>query len=57
MNVLNLWEAWPVRGPWHLSPFLGGKNNRVWLGEAADGQCTLVGECERTYLNLVMYND
>ena len=39
MNVLDLWEAWPIEGPWHLSPFLGGKNNRVWRGEAADGRC------------------
>ena len=39
MNVLHLWEAWPIEGPWHLSPFLGGKNNRVWRGEAADGRC------------------
>ncbi|MDQ6659532.1 MAG: phosphotransferase [Chloroflexota bacterium] len=39
MNLLKLWEAWPIVGPWHLSPLSGGKNNRVWRAEAADGQC------------------
>jgi len=39
MQVSNLWEAWPIAGPWHLSPLSGGKNNRVWRAEAADGQC------------------
>ncbi len=38
MNVTNLWTAWPVAGPWHLSPLAGGTNNLVWHAEAADGQ-------------------
>jgi homoserine kinase type II len=38
MNVSNLWTAWPVAGPWHLSPFAGGTNNLVWRAETIDGQ-------------------
>ncbi len=38
MNVSNLWKAWPVAGPWHLSPMAGGTNNLVWRAETADGQ-------------------
>ncbi|MBO0781582.1 MAG: phosphotransferase [Ktedonobacteraceae bacterium] len=38
MNISNLWEAWPISGPWHLSPLLGGTNNMMWRADAADGQ-------------------
>lgn len=38
MDISNLWEAWPVSGPWRLSPLLGGTNNRMWRADAADGQ-------------------
>jgi Ser/Thr protein kinase RdoA (MazF antagonist) len=36
---LNLWQAWPIEGPWHLTPLSGGKNKQVWRAEAANGQC------------------
>ena len=38
MDISHLWEAWPVSGPWHLSPLLGGTNKRMWRADAADGQ-------------------
>jgi Ser/Thr protein kinase RdoA (MazF antagonist) len=38
MDFSNLWTAWPVSGPWHISPLLGGTNNAVWRADAADGQ-------------------
>jgi homoserine kinase type II len=38
MDVSNLWAAWPISGPWHLSPMLGGTNNAMWRAGAADGQ-------------------
>jgi Ser/Thr protein kinase RdoA (MazF antagonist) len=38
MDAANLWTAWPVSGPWRLSPLPGGTNNIVWRAEAADGQ-------------------
>lgn len=37
MDLSKLWEAWPIEGPWHLSPLRGGKNNRVWRADTADG--------------------
>jgi homoserine kinase type II len=36
MDVSNLWTAWPVSGPWHISPLLGGTNNFVWRADGAD---------------------
>ena len=38
MDVSNLWTAWPVSGPWHISPLLGGTNNFVWRADGADNQ-------------------
>lgn len=38
MDISNLWEAWPISGPWHLSPLLGGTNNMMWRADAANGQ-------------------
>ncbi|HTK09397.1 MAG TPA: phosphotransferase [Ktedonobacteraceae bacterium] len=38
MDISNLWTAWPVAGPWHLSPLPGGANNHSWRADAADGQ-------------------
>lgn len=38
MDISNLWEAWPVSGPWRLSPLLGGTNNLMWRADATDGQ-------------------
>ncbi|GHO71278.1 hypothetical protein KSC_101700 [Ktedonobacter sp. SOSP1-52] len=38
MDVSNLWAAWPVSGPWHISPLLGGMNNAMWRADTADGQ-------------------
>ena len=34
----SLWTAWPISGPWHLSPLVGGKNNLIWRAETADRQ-------------------
>lgn len=37
MDVLDLrdiWHAWPVPGPWRLTPLTGGANNRVYRVEA-----------------------
>src|SRR5690348_14190071 len=39
MSISHLWQAWPIEGPWHLTPLSGGKNKRVWRVEAANGQC------------------
>jgi len=39
MDMADIWKAWPIAGPWHLSPLAGGTNNSVWRAEAADGQC------------------
>lgn len=33
MDISNLWDAWPVSGPWHLSPLLGGTNNLMWRAD------------------------
>jgi homoserine kinase type II len=38
MDVSTLWTAWPVSGPWHISPLLGGTNNTMWRADTADGQ-------------------
>jgi homoserine kinase type II len=38
MDISNLWAAWPVSGPWHLSPLFGGTNNMMWRADAADGR-------------------
>src|SRR5215469_985376 len=38
MDVSNLLAAWPLAGPWHISPLRGGTNNLVWHVETADGQ-------------------
>lgn len=37
-NLAHLWQAWPIAGPWRLSPLSGGTNNLVWLAESADGK-------------------
>ena len=38
MDISNLWTAWPVSGPWRISPLLGGTNNFVWRADVADNQ-------------------
>jgi homoserine kinase type II len=38
MNLAHLWQAWPIAGPWHLSPLSGGTNNLVWSVETSDGE-------------------
>jgi homoserine kinase type II len=38
MDASNLWTAWPVSGPWHISRLLGGTNNAMWRADTADGQ-------------------
>ncbi len=38
MNLAQLWEAWPIAGPWRLTPLSGGTNNLVWRAETADGE-------------------
>src|SRR5450631_615845 len=37
-NLTQLWQAWPIAGPWHLLPLSGGTNNLVWRVETADGE-------------------
>ncbi|HEY5001876.1 MAG TPA: phosphotransferase [Ktedonobacteraceae bacterium] len=37
--MAQLWQAWPIAGPWHLSPLSGGTNNLVWRVETADREC------------------
>src|SRR5437667_869295 len=39
MNPAQLWRAWPIAGPWRLSPLSGGTNNLVWRAETLDGEC------------------
>jgi homoserine kinase type II len=38
MDLAQLWQAWPITGPWHLTPLSGGTNNLVWRAETADGE-------------------
>jgi homoserine kinase type II len=38
MDILNLWAAWPVSGPWRISPLFGGTNNVIWRADTTDGQ-------------------
>ncbi len=38
MDLAHLWQAWPIGGPWHLTPLSGGTNNLVWRAETADGE-------------------
>lgn len=38
MNLAQLWQAWPIVGPWRLSPLSGGTNNLVWRAETAGGE-------------------
>lgn len=39
MHITDLWTAWPVAGPWQLSPLTGGTNNLIWRAETLDKQC------------------
>ncbi len=39
MDIVDIWQAWPIAGPWRLSSLAGGTNNSVWRAEAVDGQC------------------
>ncbi len=39
MDLAQLWQAWPIAGPWRLSPLSGGTNNLVWRADTADGEC------------------
>jgi homoserine kinase type II len=38
MDLAQLWQAWPITGPWRLSPLSGGTNNLVWRAETVDGK-------------------
>src|SRR5579859_3326231 len=38
MDFAQLWRAWPIAGPWRLSPLSGGTNNLVWRAETVDGE-------------------
>jgi Ser/Thr protein kinase RdoA (MazF antagonist) len=38
MNLAQLWEMWPIAGPWRLAPLSGGTNNLVWRAETVDGE-------------------
>ena len=38
MDLSNLWAAWPISGPWRISPLVGGTNNVMWRADTADGQ-------------------
>ncbi|GAC1350723.1 MAG: hypothetical protein NVSMB27_35940 [Ktedonobacteraceae bacterium] len=38
MHLAQLWQAWPIAGPWRLSPLSGGTNNLVWRAETANGE-------------------
>ncbi len=38
IDLAQLWQAWPIAGPWRLSPLSGGTNNLVWLTETQDGE-------------------
>ncbi len=38
MDISHLWKAWPIAGPWHLSPLPGGTNSVIWRVETADKQ-------------------
>ncbi len=38
MDLAQLWEAWPIAGPWRLTPLSGGTNNLVWCAETANGE-------------------
>ncbi len=38
MDLSKLWTAWPVAGPWSLTPLQGGTNNLIWRVGTADGQ-------------------
>ena len=38
MILEQLWQAWPIAGPWRLSPLSGGTNNLVWRAETVDGE-------------------
>ena len=38
IGLAQLWKAWPIAGPWRLSPLSGGTNNLVWHAEAANGE-------------------
>lgn len=38
MDALNLWTAWPVSGPWRISPLVGGTNKSIWRADGVDGQ-------------------
>lgn len=37
MDMSNLWEAWPIAGPWYLLPLSGGTNNTIWRADATNG--------------------
>ena len=38
MDLTHLWQAWPIAGPWSLSPLSGGTNNMVWRADTASGE-------------------
>lgn len=45
MKIPELWAAWPICGPWRLSPLPGGTNNTVWRADTADGQSYVLRLC------------
>src|SRR5579863_3072319 len=38
LNRAQFWQAWPIAGPWHLSPLPGGTNSMVWRVETSAGE-------------------
>jgi homoserine kinase type II len=38
MDLAQLWQLWPITGPWRLSPLSGGTNNQVWRADTAGGE-------------------
>jgi homoserine kinase type II len=42
MQFSDLYTAWPIVGPWQLTPMTGGTNSLVWRAEAADHACYIL---------------
>ena len=55
MNISNLWEAWPITGPWHLSPFSGGTNKSIWRADATDGKSYVLRLIASSAIPRVLY--
>jgi len=38
MDLAQLWQLWPIAGPWRLTSLAGGTNNLVWRADTAGGE-------------------